>query len=203
MLDNGAFSFWRAGKTCSDWSWYYTWVDRWLNSMTDFWIIPDVIGGSEEENDRLIARRALSLSEGVPVWHLNESFKRLHTMTFRGNFERIAFGSTAEYPILGDAWCQRVDDAFNIICDKNGRVPIKVHMLRGLKACGMSWPFASADSSSLGRNHHRQNVTAKDVCRYIDSVNCPTKWCGRGALWDSFEKDVCLYDERWSTLAAG
>jgi hypothetical protein len=201
MLDNGAFSFWRAGRACSDWRWYYRWVEKWINPLVDFWIIPDVIGGSESENDDLLARGPLSLPTGVPVWHLNESYKRLHSLTFRGNFERVAFGSTAEYPVLSDAWKRRVDDAFNVICDPSGRVPIKVHMLRGLKTCGMDWPWASADSSSLGRNHHRGHVTAKDVCRHVDSVNCPSRWHGKWALPAAFERDVCLYDQWWTAQA--
>lgn len=53
MLDNGAFTFW--GKNVSpDWNAYMDWAEDWLNFATTWAVIPDVIDGSEEENDALL-----------------------------------------------------------------------------------------------------------------------------------------------------
>jgi hypothetical protein len=55
-LDNGALSLWRAGQRRPAWDSYYRWVEAWRNHPGfDFAIIPDVIDGSEEENDDLLA----------------------------------------------------------------------------------------------------------------------------------------------------
>lgn len=190
MLDNGAYSFWRKGTNSPDWGRFYTWIEEWLNPHTDFWIIPDVIDGSEQDNDKLIASRP-GFHEAVPVWHLNESFKRLHWLAFRGDFRRIAFGSTREYPILSDEWKRRIDAAFNVISDKNGKVNIRVHMLGGLQCLSGDWPFSSADSTNLARSHASRKI---DV-RNIDSANPPSRWCCRGRLSSSFNGLSCRYDD--------
>ena len=75
-LDNGAFSLWRAGQRRPEWDPYYRWVEAWPNHPGfDFAIIPDVIDGSEEENDDLLAE--WPFFDGVPVYHLHESPDRL------------------------------------------------------------------------------------------------------------------------------
>lgn len=43
-LDNGAFSFWKNGKTPDSWSDYYNFVDEWRRHPGFDWaVIPDVI----------------------------------------------------------------------------------------------------------------------------------------------------------------
>jgi len=70
-LDNGAFSLWSAGQRRPAWDSYYRWVEAWRNHPGfDFAIIPDVIDGSEEENDDLLAE--WPFFDGVPVYHLHE-----------------------------------------------------------------------------------------------------------------------------------
>jgi hypothetical protein len=54
MLDNGAFSFWRSNRL-PDWLGYYQWCDRWLERWTTWAVIPDIIDGSEAENDAFVA----------------------------------------------------------------------------------------------------------------------------------------------------
>jgi hypothetical protein len=56
----------------------------------DFPIIPDVIDGSEEENDDLLAE--WPFFDGVPVYHLHESLDRL--LRFANSYSRIARGSS-------------------------------------------------------------------------------------------------------------
>ena len=66
-LDNGAFSFWTKNRVV-DWSEYYRFVERWGNHPRfGFAVIPDVIGGTSEENDALIAEWPHGKVVGAPV----------------------------------------------------------------------------------------------------------------------------------------
>lgn len=68
VFDNGAFSAWKQGGPILDWSAYYDWCREWHRHPAFAWaIIPDVIDGSEEDNDALIAEWPLAKHEGVPV----------------------------------------------------------------------------------------------------------------------------------------
>jgi hypothetical protein len=187
MLDNGAFSFWRErmeGRAPSlkahatgngDWSGYYDWAEEWLDHPTTWAVIPDVIDGSEEENDRLLVswfqRRLL---KGSPVWHLHESLDRLRRLA--SGYERVCFGSSAAYRTVGSvAWHRRVSEAFDAIADERGRVPW-VHMLRGMSLAGGPYPFASADSTDVARNHNRQQNTARAMADRWDAMQTPALW---------------------------
>lgn len=55
-VDNGAFSAWKSGSAIVDWSRYYAWVAELHRYPSfDFAVIPDVIDGSEDDNDALLA----------------------------------------------------------------------------------------------------------------------------------------------------
>ena len=57
MIDNGAFTYWKRNKLRQapmDWDAYYSWVRPWLDYETTWAVIPDVIDGSEADNDALI-----------------------------------------------------------------------------------------------------------------------------------------------------
>lgn len=179
MLDNGAFTFWRGGAA-PDWHAYYEWCEPWLDYPTTWAVIPDVIDGSEEDNDRLlVAWFQTRLPKGAPVWHLHESFDRLRRLAH--GYKRVCFGSSGQYAELGTyAWRGRVAQAFDVIADGDGRVPW-VHMLRGLDIAGSrEWPFASADSANVARNHSQRNKTAGQMAAEIDARQCPARWYSRG-----------------------
>ena len=54
-IDNGAFSAWKAGRPVTDWSSFYEWAGQCKRIPScDFAVIPDVIDGSENENDSLL-----------------------------------------------------------------------------------------------------------------------------------------------------
>jgi hypothetical protein len=153
-LDNGAFSFWKGGDK-PDWDAYYTWVDLWGHHPScDFIVIPDVIDGTEHDNDLLLDHWFLNRFrvQGVPVWHLHEDLGRLRSLSFR--FDRIALGSTAEYATVGTMeWWARIADAMKEICDDEGRPRCKLHGLRMLNPAIFSYlPLSSADSSNVARN---------------------------------------------------
>jgi len=150
-LDNGAFSFWTKGKKV-DWNKYYEWVESNYERI-EFFIIPDVIDGTEEENDKLI--KECKLSKGIPVWHIAESMDRLKRLM--KDFDYICFGSSGEFGELGtEKWHKRMNEAMKIVCDESGKPKVKVHMLRCLDAkLFTQYPFYSGDSTNLARNHAR------------------------------------------------
>lgn len=152
-LDNGAFSAWKSGEPITDWRPYYDWVRTWQQHPGFDWaIIPDVIDGTEEDNDRLIANWPLAESSGVPVWHMHESLDRLDMLC--GKWNRIAFGSSGQWPTPGtESWWRRIADAMRVACHNDGRPRCKQHGLRMLDpAIFHRLPLASADSTNAVRN---------------------------------------------------
>lgn len=152
-LDNGAFSFWKAEKP-TDWPLYYEWCARWLTHPACDWaVIPDVIGGTEDENDALIDEWPFSDTQGVPVWHLNESPERLVRLVDAG-WLRIALGSAAEYDVRRPARCiRRLAEVLPAISDSRGAPVVKLHGLRMLNPEVVTRvPLASADSTNVAQN---------------------------------------------------
>ena len=183
VLDNGAFSAWKAGKPVTDWRPYLEWALEGISHPNCDWvIIPDVIEGSAQENDSLVswftARWAShgrhQYSECVPVWHLHESFWRLKTLAMM--FHRVAFGSSGEYATpKTPAWWSRVVSAIRHISDIDGKLPCKIHGLRMLDpAVFTKLPLSSADSTAVAR------AIGLDS-RWTGSYQPPTK-AARGIL---------------------
>jgi hypothetical protein len=180
MLDNGAFSFWRQG-TETDWEGYYDWAEPWLDYQTTWAVIPDVIEGSEEENDLLLAKWfKRRLPRGAPVWHLHESVERFQRLCV--GYERVCIGSSEQYATLGTPqWHRRMEEAFNRICG-NGPPPIWLHMLRGMALSAGPYPFASVDSTDIARNHNRPQNSARKMADRWDSIQPPSRWQIRDQL---------------------
>lgn len=161
-LDNGAFTAWKSGKPIEDWSGYYDWVKLWYRHPGfDFAIIPDVIDGSEVDNENLIAEWQKSsfqkghpklVAAGVPVWHLHESLERLDRLVRL--WPRVALGSSGQWATPGtDGWWRRMAEAMSVACDGEGRPRVKLHGLRMLDpAVFHRLPLASADSTNAVRN---------------------------------------------------
>ncbi len=183
MLDNGAFTHWNGGDHLADWDahWagYYAWVEEWLDYPTTWAVIPDKIGGSEEDNDRLLVSWFQSrLPKGAPVWHMHESLDRLRRLAH--GYERVCFGSSASYREIGtDHWHRRISEAFDTVADERGTVPW-VHMLRGMSLSGDIYPFASVDSTDIARNHNRPQNTALAMANRWDAMQCPARWVRQG-----------------------
>lgn len=150
-LDNGAFSMWRTG-TAVDWDAYYEWADEWLSHPACDWaVIPDVIEGTEEENDQLLDAWPHG-HRGVPVWHLNESVDRL--VAIAEQWPRIALGSADEWDVSKpSAAVSRLEDVLPAISDHRGRPKVKLHGLRMLNpAITSRIPLSSGDSTNVARN---------------------------------------------------
>ena len=132
-LDNGAFSAWTKGKPL-DVPGFIAWV-RVTHAARpiDFAIVPDVIDGTDADNDALLIGWPDNLP-GSPVWHLHETVDRLARLcaeTAAGRWERVCFGSSGQYATPGNAaWWARMGEAMDAICDADGTPPCRLHGLR-------------------------------------------------------------------------
>jgi len=169
-LDNGAFSVWRSGKK-HDWSGFYSWCDKWLDAPTTWAIIPDVIGGGVDIQDKLVSEWPHG-DRGAPVWHLDEPIDRLLRLT--DEWEKVCLGSSGEYSVIGDdRWHSRMTSAFNAVA-KRGRLPW-FHGLR-MQSVGHLYPFGSVDSADIARNHNRQQNTITKMAERWDRAQPPLGW---------------------------
>jgi hypothetical protein len=179
VIDNGAFSAWKAHLTV-EWQNYYRFVEKWQRHPSCAWaLIPDVIAGTEEDNDRLIAEWPHG-KFGVPVWHLHESFVRLRGLC--ETWPRVALGSSGEWARPGArAWWARMGEALTYITDRNGRPFTKLHGLRMLSPDIYRYiPFASVDSSTIAR-------TIGLDCRWVGQWAPPSKQVRALVLADRYE----------------
>lgn len=155
-LDNGAFSKWRAGKGKVDIGAYADYVREWEHHPGfDFAIIPDIIDGSEFDNDKMLSawicgQRMRCAS--VPVWHLHESLERLAYLI--NAYPRVALGSSGQWATPGtEDWWDRMEEVRPVACDELGRPKVKLHGLRMLNPTIFAHiPFASADSCNVALN---------------------------------------------------
>lgn len=188
-IDNGAFSAWRAGEPVTDWTPFYAWAAECLRiPACDFAIIPDVIDGDEAANDALVSEWPLPKWFGVPVWHMHESLARLESLS--AEWPRVAIGSSGDYAVVGSAaWWSRIGQAMRVVCDQDGRPMVKLHGLRMLDpAVFTRLPFASADSTNIGRNigidskwqqayaPPTKEARAQVIRQRIEAHNAPARW---------------------------
>jgi hypothetical protein len=68
-----------------------------------------------------------------------------------------------------------MDEAFNALAKAHRWLPW-IHMLRGMQCSGMEWPFASVDSTDIGRNHNRAQNTPRKMALRWDAMQCPFIW---------------------------
>ncbi len=157
------------------WDGFYEWAEPWLDYPTTWVVIPDVIDGDEEANDKLLVQWfQRRLPKGAPVWHMHESIDRLKRLCH--GYERVCIGSSGTYSVVGSAsWHRRMTEAMNALCG-SGPVPVWLHMLRGMSLSGDIYPFASVDSSDIARNHNRDRNTARVMADRWDGVQCPARW---------------------------
>lgn len=155
-VDNGAFSAWKSGNPITDWNPYYEWVAH-LHRLPnfDFAVIPDVIDGDEAANDALVDAwpwKDKNAWVGAPVWHLHESFERFERLSLA--WPRVCLGSSGQYAHVGaKSWWDRMHEAMNRVCDREGRPACKLHGLRMLDPeIFTRFPFASADSTNIAQN---------------------------------------------------
>ncbi len=152
-VDNGAFSAWRKGEPVLNWSGFYEWAAMCKRIPScDFAVIPDVIDGSEEDNDALLSEWPLPKWFGAPVWHMHESLTRLERLA--ASYPRICIGSSGEFASVGTAsWWGQMARAMRVLCNDDGEPLCKVHGLRMLNPeIFTRIPLSSADSTNVAQN---------------------------------------------------
>ena len=188
-LDNGAFSVWRRGGTLNLDAVYGFYGDWLKHPACDWAIIPDVIQGSEDDNDSLLKAWPFSRTQGVPVWHYHESLERLDRLV--SEWPRVALGSSGEWPTPGtSSWWSRTNEAMIVACDEAGYPKCKLHGLRMLSPKLVKrLPLASADSTNAVRNARdgtmrwesgvkplRQSTRAIVIAESIESSLTACRW---------------------------
>lgn len=178
VLDNGAFSKWKKAKSTgkvvcwdAEWEKYYDVVGQWY-SRIEWFIIPDVIEGTEEENDRLIEQvPAWLMDKAVPVWHSIESLERLLTLCKK--FDRVAIGCCGPHgSIRSKAWKARMDEVFDFLLIQN-YMEVKLHGLRMLDGRALSmYPFDSADSTNVATNVPKTKVRFPEITDKLARTVC-------------------------------
>lgn len=153
-LDNGAYSAFKRTKVGKKhWQPFYDFVKKWMNHPRfSFAVIPDVIGGTAEENDDLIAEWPHGSFVGAPVWHMNEPDERFIRLCHE--WPRVCIGSMGEYDAKKPRMCRaKLRDLISNIVDESGYPICKLHGLRMLnKDIFMHVPLSSADSTNVARN---------------------------------------------------
>lgn len=152
-VDNGAFSAWKSGKPITDWSEFYSFAQQCLRyPHCDWVVIPDVIDGTEADNDALLTECPIKKDFAVPVFHMHESMERLERLA--ADYNRIALGSSGVYATVGTQhWWKRINQMMEIVCDQDGFPLVKMHGLRMLNPAIFSkLPLESADSTNIARN---------------------------------------------------
>lgn len=172
MFDNGAFSAFTRGEPL-DVQGYYTWLEKHL-APPHWAVIPDVIGGTVEEQRELLTTWPFHVNHGAPVWHLNEPIE--HLLDLCEDWPRVCFGSAGEYWEVGtDKWAHRMDEAFNALASEHRVLPW-IHGLRMLGQATERWPLASADSTNVAQNFKRDGGCAECKAARIDVLQPAPNW---------------------------
>ena len=123
VLDNGAFSVWRKGGRLNV-PGYIRWVESIYRHPVFTWaLIPDVIDGSEADNDALLKEWPAKIP-GVPVYHLHESLERAEMLV--ETYPTVALGSSGQWKSPGSAsWWERIEQIMTVICDDQGETTMQ------------------------------------------------------------------------------
>jgi hypothetical protein len=200
-LDNGAFSIWKSGKGQVDENGYRRWVDSLRSHPAfDFFIIPDVIDGTERENN-ILFRKWAKVEGGVPVFHLGESVERFKFLAEHS--WKVCLGSTSKWPSIGtEKWWDLFADLMDAIC-VNGTPTVKLHGLRMLNPKVFTKiPLHSGDSSNASVNSGvcmKKGVHpslerwqgSERIARRIEAYQSAPIWSRENILRDSADFVIC------------
>lgn len=171
MMDNGAFTAYTKGKPMNK-PGFYSWCEEYL-AHPNWAVIPDVIGGSIEDQREFMKDWPFPPELSAPVWHLNLSFDWLEELADR--FGKVCFGSSGEFWQIGTKkWQQRMDGAFEVLSRR--RFLPWIHGMRMLGQSNERWPLASADSSNIARHHAELRISPELMAQRIDAVQPERKW---------------------------
>lgn len=162
MIDNGAFSMHKQGTDARNED-YLDAFEAWAGDIMArcpqaIAVVPDVIGGTEQENSDLAAQWQLDPDRSMAVWHLHESLEYLTYLC--ESYGYIAFGSSGQYWKVGTPeWHARVTEAFAAIdaweiASEGAYIRPRIHMMRAQSMAHL-YPFDSSDSTNVAMNHGR------------------------------------------------
>lgn len=199
VLDNGAFSAWKQ-RIPYDFAGYSAWCEKWMKHPAVEWcVIPDVIDGSEAQNDNFLHRWFQGNRPSVPVYHMHESLARLERLVT--HYPRVALGSSGKWADPGSSdWWARIAAMMEICCDKDGMPRTKLHGLRMLDPVIFShMPLASADSCNVSRNvgmdtawngpyaPRSRAMRALILMDRIEAHASAARWCGSNGVQHNLE----------------
>lgn len=182
-IDNGAYTYFRKGIT-PNYDNFYHWLE---NKEYDYFFIPDVIDGNEQDNNNLIELMPNKFkAKSIPVYHLHEDLSRLDYLMNK-DFTYIALGASGKYWNVGsDIWFDRMDEIMKILCNSNGYPKVRIHALRCLNPkVFIYFPFYSADSSNLAQNHSKRG--ALNMLNRLRCFDAPKKY-------DFKKEQLSIYD---------
>lgn len=181
-----------------DWTSFYEWAGKMSRFPNcDFAVIPDVIDGTEADNDALLSEWPLP-RVGAPVWHMHSSLDRLQRLV--NEYPRVCIGSSGAFASVGSsAWWARMNEAMRVACDADGYPLAKLHGLRMLNPNIFSaLPLASADSTAVCRNINMDQgwrgtylppnraIRAQVLRSRIESHNAAPHWVAQEVQKDLF-----------------
>jgi hypothetical protein len=160
LVDNGAFSMHKQGVSARDESYqdaYEAWamdiLDRCPNAVA---VIPDVIGGSEQENAELTLTTMLPTDRCMAIWHMHESIEYL--LYLCQSFGYVGVGSSGQYWKVGTPeWHARITEMFQAIDQweaTSGDIRPRLHLMRAQSQAHL-YPFDTSDSTNVAVNHGR------------------------------------------------
>lgn len=174
LVDNGAFTHWKSGGAMTPE--YIEGFEVWAQDILDrcpqaIAVIPDVIGGTMQQNAELIESTGLDLDRAMPIWHMHEPISYLTALCDR--FGYIGFGSTADAP-GSEKWNARIQEAFAAIdawVRDTGEPRPRIHMMRAQSFAHL-YGFDSSDSTNVAVNHNRQlKKSGENVAQFAARVD--------------------------------
>lgn len=160
LVDNGAFSLHKQGVSARDEA-YLEGYEAWAQDILDrcpqaVAVIPDIIGGTEQENAELVNTTSLDYDRAMPIWHMHESVAYL--LHLCETFQYVGIGSSGAYWQAGSpAWHARITEMFAAIDAwelDTGNVRPRIHMMRAQSMAHL-YPFDTSDSTNVAMNHGR------------------------------------------------
>jgi len=151
VIDNSAFSYWTSGGEL-DYDRYVAFVEKHQHPKLLWSVIPDIIGGSEEDNDKYLNRWPPHLN-GIPVYHMHHPVDRLVRMA--RTYPTIGIGAYTSGRPNSKLWWARINVIMEAIC-VNGIPLCNLHGFRLMNpAIFTRIPLVSADSTSVVRNSNQ------------------------------------------------
>ena len=175
MLDNGAFSAWKAGKA-TDWPGYYAWADRWLDCPTTWAVIPDVIDGSTQLQRRAAGGMAARQAAG------RASLAWTNRLRACCGWSKPAGRAFASGRPQNTPWCCRMlgRRAWTGV----GRIATTFARAAAPHAAGdaalrHAVAVRPVDSADIARNHCRDHNAPRAMADRWDAMQTPHRWTVR------------------------